>query len=295
MRNIIERLALSVILLAVLQHSVLSDTGVPKTKPVAATINIPETFDDAAPPHLTAVEQKLFESLESAQYVQAKKVIQSDLHQSQDKSQRLELLNLLAYVDFQLKQDKSALKDLQNLIDAGDVSGTTTSNRSHAVALEHRGYVYLRMRKTAPAIEQFKAALTLMQGADPTDPIRIGLLEPIVGCLLQNDEYSAAQPFSEQLVSVCETRAKSGDLNEIGSSFWSEIQLLQIYKNTNNVELHKKLIAKPVPLLDQLLVMRMKREGQNLQEDEVAAEKLRKQMLSTYIAVKKPTTLSEYM
>ncbi len=243
-------------------------------------------------PPLSGYEQELFDLLQEDKYEQAKKLLQSHIDRTQSK-ENLERLQQLAYVDLRLNKVKEAINDLQRLAPPAEASNQSTDRR-RAVNFMRIGNMYLDIRKQANAIENYKLALNAAQTLDPSDPVLVGILEPLVGTLVHESAYKEALPYAEHLVSVCELRAKSGELLNVESLFWAYVELARVYKNTN-LELREQLMTKVLPLLDKLLVLRRNYDANKPEEAEAKVEQLEKLLLCCFINENKPAHLSDYL
>jgi alpha-beta hydrolase superfamily lysophospholipase len=259
---------------------------------VPNSITVPSASEQIQMPPLSGYEQELFDLLQEDKYEQAKKLLQSHIDRTQSK-ENLERLQQLAYVDLRLNKVKEAINDLQRLAPPAEASNQSTDRR-RAVNFMRIGNMYLDIRKQANAIENYKLALNAAQTLDPSDPVLVGILEPLVGTLVHESAYKEALPYAEHLVSVCELRAKSGELLNVESLFWAYVELARVYKNTN-LELREQLMTKVLPLLDKLLVLRRNYDANKPEEAEAKVEQLEKLLLCCFINENKPAHLSDYL
>jgi lysophospholipase len=271
------------------QYGAYAQTGSSK---VPNSISVPSASEQIQMPPLSGYEQELFDLLQDDKYEQAKKVLQSHIERSQSK-ENIERLQQLAFVEFRLNKVKEAINDLKDLTPPAEPPNQAAS-RWRAVNYMRIGDMYLNIRKQANAVENYKLALNEAQNLDPSDPVVLGILEPLVGTLVHENDFKEALPYAEHLVSACELRAKSGELLNVSSLFWAYIQQARIYKSTN-LELRKQLMAKMLPLLDKLLVLRRHYDANTPEEAEAKIEQLEKAMLCYFINENKPAHLSDYL
>ncbi|MBC8000206.1 MAG: alpha/beta fold hydrolase [Leptolyngbya sp.] len=259
--------------------------------PADIPFKIPTVMDTVLLPKLTVKQQEIYDVHKSGDCGAAKKLIQEELKKGPGKAERRELLSLAACLDLQLDDPKSALESLSSILE----TSANEPARVRATILKRMGDAYLKMRKHEDAIAKYKEALKMAETLEANDVLRIGILEPLVGCYSQDKLYKEAQPYAEQLVEVSRLRSASNNLIDVGPLFWSEIQLARIYKHTDNPDKYEKLVSRAMPLVDQLLTLRAKFEGKTIEEEEERYCKFQTAMLQSYIAQNNPATLSEYM
>jgi alpha-beta hydrolase superfamily lysophospholipase len=266
------------------QLPAVSDT--PATASAQSTADSNSTEETKVPP-LTASEQDVVEQLKSRQYLAVRNKLKEDLRRPRSASEKTELLNLLAYTDLRLNQYKDAMGCLH------DVLGSEVTPETRAITLNRLGDLYLRMRKNSAAIDTLKSAFSAAPVGSTN--LRIAILDPIVGCLIADQQYAQAQPFAEQFVTLCKERAKSDDLENVGSLFWAELRLSQIYKQLNQTELRAKIVKEILPLIDGLLKLREQRAGTTLAEQQASFDQFEREMRHSFIEENHPDSLADYL
>ncbi len=198
-----------------------------------------------------------------------------------------------AYTEVQQDKLKDAIKHLQDSLAIAKQQKEENIRLEVAIA-KRLGDLLLRADQEQKAISTYKQGLSWGSKLPPNDTLLVGLLEPLVGILLEDQQFEAARPYAEQLVAVCEARSSSGDMLNIASLFWSYIQLLQVYKHID-IRLQEPILAKVLPLTNMLLNLRSQLEGNTIAEQRALFEKLQSSMLRSYITENKPTALSDYL
>jgi alpha-beta hydrolase superfamily lysophospholipase len=238
---------------------------------------------------MNSTEQQLCNLVQTGHFAEAKKVIEVNLHQAHDSREQYELLELLAYINLQLGRPTESLKALQNLPTLSDAN-EAESTRSRVITLKRTGDIYLRMGRKSNAATIYKSALSSAMALAPSDPIVTGILEALVGSLLHDEQYEAARPYAEQLVSIHELRINSDEPFHGTSLFWAYVKLLQIYR-TISAELHLELLRKALPFFDRMWLFRSQHfEGQSPEKQEATFEELRQGMFDSYISENTPAT-----
>lgn len=259
----------------------------------AQAIKLPEKTEDIQLPPMTSTEKKIFDLVQSGQYVEAQEIIKSGLHESQDKQERTTLLQLQAYIDLELDKTKDAIRGLETLSRA-EVPDDVASIRSQVLTFKRLGNIYLRNEAIAQAIDNYNLALAAAQKLPPGDPALTEIREALVGSLLQQGNFASAKPHAEKLVETSEMRARSGELFDIATLFWSYIQLAQIYKQTDP-EKYTALMAKALPFFDKLLSLRTLEERDTVADTQAVFKKVQSSMMQTYIAENEPATIADYL
>lgn len=261
-------------------------------------------------PTLLPTEQKIYPLLQAKKYSEARDAIRADLRGSISNQDRAELLNLSAYVNFELEKYSDALKDLNELKTLTNASprrgdetspatpGGTEVTQFQSMILAHKriGDTYLRLRKRDKAFAEYSLAHAIARNhhLEETSPAISDMEEAIVGVLFEENKYNEAQHHAEELVAVCKKRAESRELLDVIRLMWAYIHLLQIYDKTDPAR-HDALQSEAMPLIAQLMVLRMTREGTNLAEEEAKYDLLGKSLLASYIEENKPESLADYL
>jgi len=246
-------------------------------------------------PKLNDTEKQLLELAQSSKYFAARGIVNSQLQDNSDQKAKVESLQILAYLDFQLRRDKESIKDLQNAL-AQCRRIDDESSRSYVLILKRLADVYLKRGDKSLAVSHYQKALAsnAAKKLDPNDPIFIGILEPLVGTLLQETHYDKAQTNGERLLAISKNRASSGNLFDIANMFWADLQLAEVYRYTNP-ELHEKFLSEMVPLFKQVLQLRAQYDVHTPAQEQAVFETLEKKLRESYIAQHKPTRLSDYL
>ncbi len=237
---------------------------------------------------LKSRERRLFDLIKTGNYQAAQQVLRAELRGASPEDSP-ELLSLLSYVDLQLNRVSAAITDLRRIDPA-----TSQTIRQRIVTLKRTADLYLQVRKESQAKSAYKEALSLCGKLDRTDPVIVEILEPLIGCVLRDEGYRAAQPYADQLVDVCRDRAKSGELSDVASLFYAYCELLQIYSQTD-MNQHKQVLAEMMPFLDRLLKLRAQNEGDTPETEAAAFQKMQDALLLSYITINKPQRLSEFL
>lgn len=239
---------------------------------------------------LTEWQQKVLESLENGRSTEAKKLVRSEIEKT--KGANPELLYLLAYINSQTHNYKEAIKQLQKVLRQENSS----PDRYRAFQIKCIGDCYYHMHHNKDALKQYKRALLMSNGLSELDPLRVQILEPLTGCLIEEGSLAEALSYEEQLHSLCERLARDKQLVNFGPLFWSEIELLQIYEQRGEQDKYEQLHKSFLVLLDRLLSLRNQLYAPlSLSEKVVFPSYLKQVLLAQYIALNNPTTLPEYL
>src|SRR5579883_2867239 len=172
----------------------------------------------------TVPDAQIIDLLQSDQYSQAKKTIESQL-KKHDGQRQIELLKLMAYAEHQLKNDRAAIKYLKRLSQSLTGPG---SARDEALVLKRIGDLNLKLARYEEAGRSYKDALSKAK-EQSDDFITVEVLDPLVGFLIHEGDYKQAAHYAEELLPICKTRAQSGRLVDMASLFWAYVQLSEIY------------------------------------------------------------------
>ena len=243
-------------------------------------------------PTLVPGEQKLVERLSKRDFKNVHKLIRQRLSKKNTKAQRAELLNLLAYTYYRENKSNSAIKILNHL---ADDNSTTEGKRAGVLREKRLADLYLHVPDEKKAIAMYKSALKKADNYDRTNSIRISILEPLAGLLVEDKQYQEAQPYAEELSTLCTQRVKAGHIAEVVSLFWAHGILAQIYKETKNDDASSKFTPQLLALLDPLLTLSAKYQASSLEEDQKAYVQFQNKMRDEFIEDNKPKTLSEYL
>ncbi len=239
---------------------------------------------------LTDWQQKVLEYLEKGQPAEAKILIQSKI--ANGKGADSELLYLLAYIDSQTDDCKEAIKQLNKVL-SQENAGT---DRYRAFQVKCLGDCYYHLRLTKDALKQYKTALLMSSGLNELDPLRVEILEPLIGCLIEEGSLTDAEAYGQELVSLCQRRACDDQLVNFGPLLWSELELLQIYKLKGEQDKYEHLHTSFVTLLDKLMSLRNQLDAPLTLSQKVEFPlQLKRVLLSQYVAQNHPKTLAEYL
>jgi len=287
-----KRMALTVSLLIGLQNAYWANAA------TTDTFHLPETIDlagqsDYKLADISPDDEKLLKMLKAEQYDAAKDIVSTNLKQAKNDNDKVQNLELLAFIAMQQNHDKDALSLLQKLPLPADTQGKASA-RMRARNFRRMGDLNLQLRKTAKAIDCYKLAIAACQNLDANDSVRVNILDPLIGSLLGQKQYAEAQPYAEQLVSICETRAAAGHLLDAGSLFWAYIQLMQVYKEIHP-ELHESIQPKFLKVFDTLLTLRRRSIGQSFEKEDEFIRTLQTALLNSYLSENEPKSLSDYV
>src|SRR4029450_4912855 len=115
--------------------------------------------DELHLPNITSSQQRLLDSIESGDYVAARKMIEESQRKRTNNLERLEDLELLAYVDLQQNRIGSAIKHLES---AEKIANTSDSQLTSLRIKNFRRLadMYLRVGKKSNAIPRYELALS---------------------------------------------------------------------------------------------------------------------------------------
>lgn len=237
-------------------------------------------------------EEKLVERLSKRDFETAQKLIKKRLSKKNTRAQKAELLSLLAYTYYRQNKTRSAIKILEHLSD----DNTSKEGKRAGVLREKRlADMYVHLPDEQKAIEMYKSALAKANKYDRNDSIRISILEPLTGLLVEKKEFEEAQPYAEELTSLCTARVKAGHIAEVVSLFWAHTHLARIYNETKNTDAKAKFTPQLLALLDPLLTLSAKYQASSLEEDQKAYVRFQNKMRDEFIEDNTPRTLSEYL
>jgi len=287
----------------VIADTQLATAGTPSAEPISVPpIDLSKDVSGAiAPPamSMTETEQKVLDYLEKDESAQAQKLLNSTIAKSKGNKDS-ELLSLRAYLHFQSNDYKKAAQDLQKSLSQkhGGASDASGYRAFHITALRIKclGDTYYSMHRKKEALKQYQDALLLTQRSPELDALRVCILEPLTSCLIDDGDFENAQIQGEQLVACCQRLASDGQLVNIGPLFWSQIELLRIYKEQGEKEKSQPLHASVASLLKTLNSLRNELTSPlTLSERAAFPARLRTALLSQYIAQIQPKRLSEYL
>lgn len=238
-------------------------------------------------------DHEILDLLEKGKNGQAEKLILSRLAKAEG-DKKSELLYLLACLDFQTHKYQRSLGKLKVILN-GQVSAEHSEASARASQIKYAGDCYYRLHRTEQAIRWYKRGLLLAE-ADTLEPLRIDILESLTACLMEKEEYAEAKKYAEELVSRCRALSNNQELANIGVLFWSEISLLQIYKQLGDSANYDELRRNFIPLLRRLMHLRTELNAPlNTAQRLALPLRVKTLMLSESVAQHKPKTLAEYL
>lgn len=245
-----------------------------------------------APPsaYLTADQKQLLQLLQQGKEDQARDLLLKAIPQAKGTASEGELYYLLALVEDRANDYKSELKYLKKVQELDSAAGADT--RRQMLVSKRIGSCYYKMHDLDNAAAQYKVALMVDKTLSANDPILSSLLESAMGCLVASKKYSEAQVYGEQLLQVAGNRAQSGNITDMTTYFWAQLELLNIYNNLKNEQGRQQLRVSSMDLLNRLMAYRAQREQQgNLPPPNA----VRNMFLSEYIRANNPRSLAEYL
>lgn len=269
---------------------VQSDKKAIESKAETNLMTEPATIPDLPTP--IPGEEKLVELLSKRDFHTVDKLLRQRLHKRNNKAQKAELQNLLAYTYYRQNKNKIAIDILNHL---KDDDSTPEGKRAGVLREKRLADMYVHLPDEKKAVEMYKSALEKANRYNRNDSIRISILEPLTGLLVENKHYKEAEPYAEELRTLCTARVKTGHISEVVSLFWAHTHLAQIYKETRNDEAAGKFTPQLIALLDPLLTLSAKYQASSLEEDQKAYVRFQNKMREEFIEDNKPKTLAEYL
>lgn len=240
---------------------------------------------------LTPAQAQLIQLLAAGKYDDARQFLQKAIGQAKGSVYESELYYQLAVIEYEEEDFKSALKDLQRVMEL-EQHKIGADPRRKIFVLKRIGDCYYKLNDPANAVTQYKVALLADKTLPHIDPLLGSLLESIVGALVAEKRHSEAQEYGEQLLQVTASRAGTGRTSDIAAYFWAQLELLNVYRETQNEQSEARLEASAVDLLNRLMSYRAKLEMQNQLPP---PEMVRTAFLNEYVQDNRPRSLAEYL
>ena len=247
---------------------------------------------DAKVPAFDDTQSQVFLFVRSGKFDDATKLVNDALAGVKDSEQQTNLLYLLSAVESLSGKPDAAIAHLQTVFKAQPVAKTEADHVKRALILKRIGDCYYASRNTKDALPNYLDALAECASLPPNHPLNAAILEAISGSYVYNNKFAEAEPFAKRQLDVMLERAKGGKLPEVASLFWARIQLMNVYRHTNNEEGRKKLVDATDELMNRILTVRAQLDA----EDKLPEiEKMKMDFEDYYIGEFQPTTPAEYL
>lgn len=237
---------------------------------------------------LDATEQQVLDALQNDDFEQAAALL------SKRSNQDPETLYLLAYIDRQTENYRSAIKRLQKFSE--ERSPQSGNTRQNMLVLMEIGDCYYYLNEVDKAIAHYNSALLLSKGVDPLDTATAEVLERLSNLLCKQGNFEQALPFAQQLATSSRTSAQSGDPIAIGRLFWANLTLSQIYTQLKKQDELNVLQDFQTELFSRVLAARAKLTANITVADQLAQfEVLKQHLLNRFLLQNNPRTLADYL
>lgn len=223
---------------------------------------------------------------------EAQKLLVDALKAEKDKTKHLDLTYLLAVVEKMSDDNDSAVKHLREVATNQPPATTPDAHFRRALLLRRLGDCYYLERDYKQALSSYNDALAECAGLPKESPVTANIIESMMGALLHEKRLGEAETYAKRLVVSSAERAKSGRFEDIGELFWSQLQLLGIYRTTGQDAERLKQREVVAKLFDQLNARRSELDVEGSVEQ---IDDMQKNFQSQYINRFKPTSAAEYM
>ena len=238
-----------------------------------------------------ALERQALNLFQQGKNAEAVKLLSSQLNKKAIAAEDGDLYYLLALIESQSGDDKSVVKDLQAALQA-EQAKPKPGLRSQVVLLKRIGDGYYKLRDLKSALTQYQAALQMAKTLPETDPVKSMLTAAITGCFLRQDNLSMAENYAKKSLEIDSLRAQSGTFVDFGKFFWSQLQLLDIYKREGK-DAERLALRKPLlEQFEQLLSVRAQLDAAGKLPN---LDQIKSEFLTTYMKDNPPQNVADYL
>lgn len=235
---------------------------------------------------LSPFEQQLADLLSQGDLRSAYSLIANALKEARkNKAVTASLLYTAAYSAYSQENYGDASRTLKEIADLP--AGSPGNSLSDQVVLNMAiAECYYQERNWAEAEKYYKMAL-LCCGQSDVSTLKADILEGLVGCYLNSNNWAAAEAPAIQLLTI---KREENSIAALCPRFWANMYLSQIYAHLNNDEQRIACQTRMNALLK--TIMRLKNQYE-AQYGELELRTMHEQLLQQYMAEVKPGSFGE--
>lgn len=218
--------------------------------------------------------------------------LEQEIKGERDKNRKRDLTYMLAAVLKMEENSSAARKKLQIVLNDAPPANDPQKQLHHALLLKRIGDCYYGERQYKDALASYNAALMISQALPNSSRILADLLESAMGILVFEKRFKEAEGYGLKLLTVTTERAKSGLWDDAGVAFWARLQMLNLYRHSNQPKEAEKMRALVSESLKSLMAYRASLESHG----KLPSLNERKEIFEKhYISEFGPTTPAEYI
>lgn len=230
--------------------------------PCASSVEIiPEPSHNHSSLNLESGQAEVIQMILDGKLKEAEEQLSEEIHDEKDKFRKRDLNYMLAAVLKMEENSSSARKHLQIVLNDEPPANDPQKQLHHALLLKRIGDCYYGERQFKDALASYNAALMISQALPNSSRILADLLESAMGILVFEKRYKEAEGYGLKLLTVTTERAKSGLWDDAGVAFWARLQMLNLYRHSNQLAEAEKMRALVSESLKSLMAYRASLES----------------------------------